>query len=59
MAEHIRLGDPIVLGRCKRCGRRIVLKTPGQEYGPKCARKVAVSGVTGTPVETYRMGILV
>ncbi len=29
-------------GRCKRCGRRIVLRKPGQEYGPKCARYFGV-----------------
>lgn len=26
---------------CKRCGKRIIVKTPGQEYGPVCARKLA------------------
>lgn len=26
---------------CKRCGKEFVPKTPGQEYGPVCARILA------------------
>lgn len=30
------------LERCKRCGRRFRMIKEGQEFGPKCARKMAV-----------------
>lgn len=25
---------------CRRCGRLFAVRTPGQEYGPKCAAKL-------------------
>jgi len=33
--------DAVQLGRCKRCNRIIKIRTPGQEYGRVCARRMA------------------
>lgn len=49
-----------LLGRrqCKRCRKMFLPRKEGQEYGPKCARKMAGQGALDDRTAIARMEVL-